>query len=235
MTKQPINIDLHKQFLIKALLDIFKVLGSKIVFKGGTCALLFYDLPRFSFDLDFDIIMPLTEEEVVELRNVFARTVRVRQSYDKRFTVFFLLDYKPNAPNIKVELNKRKYQCDKYKTIWFLGVEMRIVDETTLLSNKIIALTSRREAVARDLFDVYYFLGRGFPLNEEIVKEKTGKSLAAYLNFSARFIKNNYNEKNVLQGLGEMLDEKQKQWAKKNLIKDTIAEINKLKARIRKT
>ncbi len=40
----------------------------------------------------------------------------------------------------------------------------------------------------------------------------------ALYQFSARFIKKAYTARNVLQGLGEALDDKQKSWAKDHLI-----------------
>lgn len=229
MTRKKLDIELHKQFLLKALISVFKTLDNRVVFKGGTCALLFYDLPRFSFDLDFDILTSLTKTEIDKLKDVFEKDFQVKQAYDKKFTVFYLLDYQLGTPNIKIEMNKRVYKYDQYKTIRFFGIEMMIVDKATLLSNKIIALANRKHAVARDLFDVYHLLGLGFPLDEKIIKEKTGKSLKAYLQFLPSFIKKNYTERNILQGLGETLDEEQKRWAKKYLVEDTIKQIKKIK------
>ncbi len=229
MTKQGLDLQKHKRILIKILIDVFKKLNGKVAFKGGTCALLFYDLPRFSLDLDFDILSSLSKQDIASLKTILSEHGRIKQFQDKRFTTFFLLDYQLHTPNIKIELNKRVWQNNNYRTIWFLGVEMKIVDEATLLTNKIVALTDRKQAVARDLFDVYYLLGLGFPLNKALIKERTGRSSADYLKFLSSFIKKNYSQKNVLAGLGEVLDVKQKEWAKKNLIEAAIKEIRKVK------
>ena len=48
MTKKGFNLELHKQILIKMLVDIFKKFGGRLGFKGGTCAYLFYDRLRSS-------------------------------------------------------------------------------------------------------------------------------------------------------------------------------------------
>ena len=40
-------------------------------------------------------------------------------------------------------------------------------------------------------------------------------------------MKKNFTEKNILQGLGEVLGQKQKEWVRKELIKETIAAIEK--------
>ena len=46
--------------------------------------------------------------------------------------------------------------------------------------------------------------------------------------FLVPFIQKTYTPKNILQGLGEILEEKQKEWVKKELIQETIKEIKKL-------
>jgi len=229
MTKKGLNQELHKQILIKILVGIFKELDGKLGFKGGTCAYLFYDLPRISLDLDFDILKPFTKEDIDNLKLILGKHGRIKDFREKRFTIFSLLDYKIDAPNIKVELNKRVWENNSYKSIWFLGVEGKIVDEATLLTNKLVALSDRRLSVARDIFDAYYLLKLGFPLNEKLIKERTGKNLKDYLSFLIPFIQNAYTSKNILHGLGEVLEKKQKEWAKKELIQETIKEIKRLR------
>lgn len=228
MTHQAFNPELHKQMMIKILVDVFKKLNGKLAFKGGTCAFLFYDLPRLSLDLDFDVLEKWTGEDVEDLKLILSKHGKMKEFKDKKFTTFFLLDYQPGAPNIKIELNKRVWQNNIYKNIWFLGVEMKIADESTLATNKIVALTDRKSFVARDLFDVYYFLTLGWPLNDKLIKERTDQDLKSYLRYLSSFIKKNYHKKNVLQGLGEVLDEKQKIWAKRNLIQETVKAIEKI-------
>lgn len=228
MTKKGFNQELHKQLLIKILVGIFKELGGKLGFKGGTCAYLFYELPRISFDLDLDLLSPFEKKDVGILKAMLAKKAIIRDFKDKRFTVFFLLDYKKDAPNIKVEFNKRIWANNTYKPVWFLGVEMRIADESTILTNKLVALSDRRMPVARDLFDAYYFLKLGFRMNEKLIMERTGKTLEEYIEFLVPFVERTYNEKNILHGLGEVLEEKQKEWVKKELIQDMVKELKKL-------
>jgi predicted nucleotidyltransferase component of viral defense system len=228
MTKKGFNQELHKQILIKILVGIFKEFGGKLGLKGGTCAYLFYELPRISFDLDLDLLSPFEKKDVDILKAVLAKKAIIRDFKDKRFTVFFLLDYKKDAPNIKVELNKRVWENNTYKTIWFLGVEMKIADESTILTNKLVALSDRRMPVARDLFDTYYLLKLGFKMNEKLIRERTGKTLEEYIEFLVPFVERTYNEKNILHGLGEVLEEKQKEWVKKELIQEMVRELKKL-------
>ena len=48
----------HKNILIKILKDIYTdaTISPILGFKGGTAATFFYDLDRFSVDLDFDLL-----------------------------------------------------------------------------------------------------------------------------------------------------------------------------------
>jgi len=63
-----LNIYQHREIMITLLQDIYKdpSIGSFLGFKGGTAAPLFYDLPRFSIDLDFDLLDHRKETIVFE-------------------------------------------------------------------------------------------------------------------------------------------------------------------------
>lgn len=65
-----LNIKEHKTNLTNILIDIYKdsMVGPVLGFKGGTAGMLFYNLPRFSVDLDFDLI-PNYKEGSKELEN----------------------------------------------------------------------------------------------------------------------------------------------------------------------
>lgn len=225
--KSNFDENLHQRFLTTLFVEIAKKLNGKIAFKGGTCAVLFYGLHRFSFDLDFDILEEFTRDDIDTLKNILSREGAIKDFYDKFHTVFFLFDYGKDYPNIKIEFNKRIWNNNKYKTIWFMGIRIKIVDEATLITNKLVALSDRKTPVSRDLFDSYYFLNLKFPINEALMKERTGKTKKEYLEFLCSFIRENYNQKNILQGLGQSLDANQKQWAKEHLIDQMIKLIKK--------
>jgi len=234
MTKKSFSASKHKRILTELLIEIAKHLNGKVAFKGGTAAMMFYNLPRMSLDLDFDLLEKLSEEEIDVLKIILRKRGMVKEFRDKRFTLFFLLDYEINFPNIKLEFNKRIWENNSYRTVWLLGVEIKIADEKTMFSNKLVALNQRRILASRDLFDVHYFLKLGYPLNEKLILERTGETLAEYLDRTKHFIIKSYNSKNILQRLGEILDEKQKIWAKERLLSETVAELDNLREKIKK-
>ena len=53
-----LNIPKHKGLLLQILKDIYSntSISPFLGFKGGTAAFMFYNLPRFSVDLDFDLL-----------------------------------------------------------------------------------------------------------------------------------------------------------------------------------
>jgi len=58
----------HKTILFQILKDIYSntIIAPFLGFKGGTAALMFYGLDRFSVDLDFDLLDESKEEYVFE-------------------------------------------------------------------------------------------------------------------------------------------------------------------------
>ncbi|MCD6148916.1 hypothetical protein J7J18_06115, partial [bacterium] len=64
-----------------------------------------------------------------------------------------------------------------------------------------------------------------FPINEKLIKERTKRSKREYLEYLIRFIPKNFTLKNILQGLGEVLDARQKVWVKRYLISEVIKKI----------
>lgn len=219
--------NIHKRYLSLLLTELVKTFPEKIAFKGGTCAYFFYDLPRFSFDLDFDVFREFSPADKDDFLSVLSKHGQAKEFRDKQNTIFCLFDYGKGHPNIKVELSRRVWENNVYKPVWFLGVPLAVADETTVLTNKLVALTDRKTAVARDLYDSWYFLKAGFPVKAALVKERTRQDLGEYLKYMAEFIKKTYTPRNVLHGLGDALDEQQKSWAKDHLVMETVREIEK--------
>ena len=107
-----LSITVHKNILIKILKDIYTdgSLGPLLGFKGGTAAYLFYDLDRFSVDLDFDLLKKIKEQEVFKkVEDIVKEYGTIKEKTNKRNILFFLLSYSEEAQNIKIEINKRNF------------------------------------------------------------------------------------------------------------------------------
>ena len=55
-----VDINRHKFFMVQILKDLFTdiEMANCLGFNGGSALMLFYDLPRFSVDLDFNLLKP---------------------------------------------------------------------------------------------------------------------------------------------------------------------------------
>jgi hypothetical protein len=91
-----------------------------------------------------------------------------------------------------------------------------------LFAHKLCAIKDRSELVSRDLYDAHFMFQQRFPMAEEIIRLRTGMKPADYFKTLTQFIPKHITEKNVLQGLGELLDETQKQWVKKHLVEELL-------------
>ncbi len=220
----------HQLIMGQILKDIYTdvTISSWLGFKGGTCAYFFYGLPRFSVDLDFDLLVVSEDNK----KSVFEKIVailgkygQVKNEYIKRYTVFALLSYGDDDHNIKVEINPRKL-ADKidehYEIKDYLGISMLVAKKDYLFASKLSALTLRNKTAMRDIYDVHYFAKNSWDISAEIIRERTGKSTKEYLTECAVFIEK-IKDNQIMQGLGELVDgEKEKAWIKKHLKNDTI-------------
>jgi predicted nucleotidyltransferase component of viral defense system len=218
-----LDINIHKNILIQILKDIYSddVLGPSLGFKGGTAAYMFYDLNRFSIDLDFDLLNDNNMDEIYfRVEKILKCYGKIKDSKKKKFTIFFLLSYQEDAQNIKIEINLRKFGS-KYEVLGYFGISMKVMIKEDMFANKLVALFERIGKTNRDIFDVWSFLKKNWQINYDIISKRTNLSVSEFFgNLISRIEK--LSNKNVLFGIGELLNKDQKDWARKNLIDDTI-------------
>lgn len=225
-----LNREKHQLIMGQILKDIYTdvSIGPLLGFKGGTCAYFFYDLPRFSVDLDFDLLVINEENQKMVLEKIvviLSKYGQVKEQYIKRFTVFALLSYGDNDHNIKIEINVRKLVeniKEHYEIKEYLGISMFVAKKDYLFASKLSAFTLRAETAMRDIFDIHYFAKNNWDINTEVIKERTGKITKEYLADCIAFIEKVKNNQ-MLQGLGELVNnEKEKEWVRTHLKTDSI-------------
>ena len=215
--------NIHKNILLQILKDIYSdtSLGPLLGFKGGTAAFLFYNLGRFSVDLDFDLADKIKEDYVFKkLENILKNYGEIKEKYNKRNTLLLILSYSKEASNIKIEINKRNFGS-KYELKNYLGIPMLVMKKEDMFANKLVAATERGKTANRDIFDIWFFLKNNWQINKEIVEKRTKMRFKNYLQKIIGFI-GSMPEKNMLSGMGELLDQKTKSWVKENLKKDVL-------------
>jgi len=214
----------HEILLKKILADIYqdKNLGASIAFKGGTCLYLFYNLDRFSTDLDFNVIADKLDEKAMTL--ILNRHLNIDQAISKRNTWFWIGSFEKGKQKIKVEISKRNYP-DKYINQNFYGLTVPILSKDCMFAHKLCALTDRKKLQNRDVYDAFFMFQNGFEVNEEIIEIRTNKSSKKYFKDLVAFLKKKVKPNHILDGLGDVLNEKQKSWVKSNLFEKLLFEL----------
>ncbi|MBP9782011.1 nucleotidyl transferase AbiEii/AbiGii toxin family protein, partial [Candidatus Woesebacteria bacterium] len=105
------------------------------------------------------------------------------------------------------------------------GLTIKSLDLSTLAAHKLCALTDRPILVTRDLYDMWWLLKKMTVCNEDIIRERTGKSLSEYLLFVQDYIDEHVDQKQILLGLGEVLTEPQKDWVRDHLLSELSFQI----------
>jgi len=190
-------------------------------FKGGTAAMLFYGLDRLSVDLDFDLLDATEEDLVFEKVSLLLKPFgAIKEQYKKHHTLFFMLSYSEKAHNIKIEISRRGKEA-RYRLQNYLGISMLVIEKEDMAACKLMALLERKRTANRDLYDLWFFLKNHWEINPAIVEKRSGLKFRSYLKKAIGFI-GKYNDEYILQGIGELLDEKQKAWVKANLKSDLL-------------
>ncbi len=214
----------HEQILKNILKDIYTTthLEGKLVFKGGTCLYLFYGLDRFSVDLDFNLLAEDFNSQLVT--DILTKYLTIDDQFNKYFTWFWLGSYEKGSPKIKVEINKWDYP-DKYINKDFYGLTIPIMAPESMFAHKLCAITDRKKLQNRDLLDAHFMFTKQFDINEEIIKIRTGKTLKEYFVDLIEFIENNVNSNTILDGLGELISDQQKDRVKATLKRDLLFDL----------
>ncbi|MEK7539965.1 MAG: nucleotidyl transferase AbiEii/AbiGii toxin family protein [Patescibacteria group bacterium] len=217
----------HKNILIKILKDIYTdaTISPILGFKGGTAATFFYDLDRFSVDLDFDLLNPGKEDYVFErVKAIIENYGILKAAQKKRFNLLYVLSYDDkdiNAPNVKVEINRREFGS-RYSVESFLGISMLVMVKEDMAAHKLCAMYERIGKTNRDIFDVQFFLSHDWPVNKKIVEDRMEVSYAEFLKKCIELMEK-FKDGNVLSGMGELLlSEKQKSWVKAKLKSEVL-------------
>lgn len=217
------DINRHKYLMLQILKDIYSdaQLASVIGFIGGTALMFFYQLPRFSVDLDFNLLDAGKEEEVFQrVRKILLKYGKIHDEAVKFYGPLLVLDYGAGERKLKVEISNRQYP-DHYEWRNLLGVNIRVLTEADMFAHKLCALLDRTETTNRDIFDCWFFLNRRTAINREIVEMRMGCPLEEYLQRCIDSLKQ-MPDRSLLNGLGELTDAQMKSFVRNQLLPETI-------------
>lgn len=218
-----IDLNRHKYFLVQILKDIYQhsSISNFLGFKGGTALMLFYDLPRFSVDLDFDLTDTEQESLVYQgIREIVLKHGVIFDEANKHHGPIIVLNYGSGERKLKIEISNRQFGS-RYEIQNFLGISMKVMVLQDMFAHKLCALTDRKVMTNRDIFDCWFFLQRNTPVARKIVEVRMNESLESYLGRCIISLENLKNRR-LLDGLGELTDGHIKQFVRSGLLAETI-------------
>ena len=230
-----INKEEHRRRMLQILADISAspVLSINLGFKGGTCCYFVHGLDRFSVDLDFDLLNKDKQSIVLsELDKVLGKYGEVKMEGN----VFARkVKYNDMSAAVKIDVSDRMEanKLNIYKVADVVsGLPLKILVKEDIFAHKLIALIERYEnkiknkvIANRDLYDINYFFEIGWRYNKDIVAMRSGKECRAYLVELKDFIEKKVDHDNVLEGLGSLVDDKKRNWVKKNLVSEVLKKL----------
>lgn len=219
-----ISINKHKFFLTQILKDIYSdiELANCLGFKGGTALMFFYDLPRFSVDLDFNLLDPTKEKTVYEkVRKILLKYGKIFDEAMKFYGPIIVLDYGVGERKLKVEISNRQWN-NRYEIKNLLGINMRVMVAPDMFAHKLCALLDRGEVTNRDIFDSWFFMQKQTPINKDTVETRMEMPLSDYIQKCIDHLEN-MSDKGMLNGLGELMDEDMKKFVRSKLRTETIS------------
>lgn len=183
--------------------------------------MFFYDLPRFSTDLDFNLLDQSKEKEVYEeVRKILLKYGKIHDEAMKFYGPILVLDYGAGERKLKVEISKRNFE-DSYSIHNLLGIDVRVMNSANMLSHKLCALLDRNELTNRDIFDSWFLMEKRTPLVRRIVEDRMGMNLESYIDKCIEKL-SNLSSQGLLNGLGELMDDEWKKFVRNHLLKETI-------------
>jgi predicted nucleotidyltransferase component of viral defense system len=214
----------HRLYMFQILKDIYSdvKLAECLGFKGGSALMFFYDLPRFSVDLDFNLL-DNAQQTIVhnKLKVILQKYGKVVDEAEKYFGLILVLDYGAGERKLKVEISARQYD-NHYEIKNLFGVAVKVLAEPDMFAHKLCALLDRKEVTNRDIFDCYFFMQKHVPVNQMIVEKRMKMKLADYIQKCIDKL-NKMSDKGLLNGLGELTDEETKKFVRTKMRAETIS------------
>ncbi|MDR0295141.1 MAG: nucleotidyl transferase AbiEii/AbiGii toxin family protein [Prevotellaceae bacterium] len=214
----------HKFFMLQILRDIYSdlELANALGFKGGSALMFFYDLPRFSIDLDFNLIQSDKEKETKiyqKMQNILLKYGKIDE-VQKFFGLILVLNYGKGERKLKVEISNRQ-QESRYEVKTFMGINMLVMTIADMFANKLCALLDRNDLTNRDIFDCWFFMENRTPVNKNLIEIRMKMPFLNYLQNCIDTL-NKPLDKNLLDGIGDLIDKKMKPFVRTKLLTETI-------------
>ena len=223
--------DLFNQLRENTIIEIVQATakseaGAQIAFKGGTALKLFYNLPRFSEDIDYDWVHCRSKDNLIKQLSEVCRRKRweITDEAVKHHTILLELRFKGIDRNfrIKIEVSTRKKSVET--TLMNLrGVPIQVLEPTILVTEKLFTFLDRH--AGRDAFDAWYIISHSYPLSNKMIRDAFGNYHIFYQTILDKI--DTISPNKLLRDTGKLLDPDQRNWIKTTFLEDFNTLLNR--------
>lgn len=179
----------EKDYLLELLLYFLSDDRRSLVFKGGTALFKFYNLNRFSEDLDFDAIgKRFNADKIIKkiIRNLelsgMQRTLSEKIEYSNETNIRFairgpLYDGNKNSMSrVTINISKRERPISTIMKLLIStypeipSFELSVLDIEEIAAEKIRCIITREKP--RDIYDLWFLSKKGITLNVSLINKK---------------------------------------------------------------
>lgn len=184
--------------------------------------MFFYDLPRFSVDLDFNLLDKDQEDLVYnKVRKILLKYGSIYDEAKKHYGSIAVLNYGYGERKLKVEISNRVFE-NRYEIRNLLGINVKVMVQEDLFAHKLCALLYRSSITNRDIFDCWFFMENRTPINKSIVEFRMKIPLVEYLQKCIDLLES-MSDKGLLHGLGELMEDNIKLFVQNEMRNETIS------------
>ena len=221
---KPSRQDFFNQVRENVLIEVVQALaksraGSWIAFKGGTALKLFYDLPRYSEDIDYDALPGSSPEELFGIVQGLCEKKgwETTDSARKYHTILVELRFKGPDRNfhIKIEVSTREKEL-RTAILPLRGVPIVTLEPSFLMTEKLLTFLDRQ--AGRDIFDTWFILNGAFPLDEAMIA-RAFESRSAFFQALLKTVRK-AQPKKILRDTGKLLSEDHRKWIQTSFLRD---------------
>jgi len=221
---KPSKQDILNQYRENTIIEVVQALskseaGPDIVFKGGTALKLFYGLPRFSEDIDYDSTGKLSPIDLTEIIKTVTAKRRWETTDDavKYNTILVELRFPGPDRNFHLKIEISTGEKELNTTILLLrGVPVISLGQSFLMTEKLITFTERQ--AGRDFFDAWFILNNAYPLDERLLLNVFG-DFAQFYRVLLEILKK-ADSKKIHRDTGKLLGLDHRNWVKTSFLSD---------------
>lgn len=184
--------------------------------------MFFYDLPRFSVDLDFNLLYKEQEDiAYTKVRKILLKYGSIHDEAKKYYGPLVVLNYGYGERKLKVEISNRFFE-NRYEIKNLLGINVKVMVREDMFAHKLCALLDRTNIANRDIFDCWFFMEKRTPINKNIVESRMKIPFTDYVQQCIDLLES-MNDKGLLQGLGELMEDNMKTFVQNKMRNETIS------------